>query len=200
MPRRNKPRILVLDRELARQDFAQLEALHFAGRGARQLVDCAHPLRTLVARQQALARFLGGALRGGRIGARGHEKREALQSISIRHRHARRLRDRGLLRRDRFQFAGLHPLAGDLEELVGSALVDVVAIRVAHEEITAAEPAVAELRFSLARKIGIAGGLRRMPDPEEARLSRGWRMAARVAQFNLYPLERGAGAYSIRGA
>src|SRR5262249_40417094 len=77
---------------------------------------------------------------------------------------------------------------------------EVVALGVADEEIATAEPAVAELRFSLARQVGVTASLCRMPDPQHARLAGGGRTAARVAQIDLHTCERRAGAHSIRGA
>src|SRR6058998_1324588 len=55
-----KSGILVLARQLALQDFAQLVALHLAGRRARQLGHGADPSRTFVPRQSQLAGPGGG--------------------------------------------------------------------------------------------------------------------------------------------
>src|SRR6185369_8531278 len=115
-----RPLVIVL--ELALEQLAQLEALYLAGRGARQLGHAADPLGPLVARQ-LLARLAGGGDCLGRLPACGDKEREALEAVGVGDLHACRLAHQGGVRDRLLQFARLHPLAGDLDQLIGTALV-----------------------------------------------------------------------------
>src|SRR5256886_13861191 len=163
-----KSGILVLARQLALQDFAQLVALHLAGRRARQLGHGADTSRTCVPRRSRLAGPGGGPQRLCGRAARGHKQRQASETVRIGHRDAGGFGTRRLERRSALELSRLHPLAGNLDQLVGAALVYEKAVGVLHEHVPRAEPSVAKLLLRLARQIGVAPRLRRMLHPEHA--------------------------------
>src|SRR5258708_25969845 len=95
---REKSEILAFVSPLTLKDFAQLEALHLAGGGARQLFYCAQPFGALVARPYALA-GLGRCLqRGAGVAVAGHEQPQALQAVRAAHVHAGPLVDPRFIR------------------------------------------------------------------------------------------------------
>src|SRR5436853_944791 len=163
-----KSGILVLARQLALQDFAQLVALHLAGRRARQLGHGADPSRTFVPRQSQLASPGGGPQRLCGIAARGHEQRQAIETVRIGYQDAGGLGDRRLERRSRLELSRLHPLPGNLDQLVAAALVFEKAVSVKREHVPRAEPSVAKLLARLLGQIDVAARLRRMLHPEHA--------------------------------
>src|SRR5437016_3954125 len=185
-----KSGILVLARQLALQDFAQLVALHLAGRRARQLGYGADPSRTFVPRQSQLAGPGGGPQRLCGIAARGHEQRQAIEAIRIGHQDAGGLADRRLERRSRVELSRLQPLPGNLDQLVGAALVYEKAVGVLHEHVPRAEPSIAKLLLRLVGQIGVAARLRRMLHPEHAL----------PIEADLDSGERPAGARAVRGS
>src|SRR6267378_6589666 len=139
-----KSGILVLARQLALQEFAQLIALHLAGSRTRQLGHGADPSRTFVPRQSQLAGPGSGPQRLCGIAARGHEQRQAIETVRIGHQDAGGFDDRWLERRSRLELSRLHPLPGNLDQLVGAALVYEKTVSVPHEHVPRAEPSVAK--------------------------------------------------------
>src|SRR5438552_2066211 len=185
-----KSGILFLALERACQDVSKLLALHLAGLRARQLGHGADPSRAFVPRQSQLAGPGGGPQRLCGIAARGHEQCQAIETVRIGHQDAGGLADRRLERRSRLELSRLHPLPGNLDQLVGAALVYEKAVGVLHEHVPRAEPSIAKLLLRLVGQIGVAARLRRMLHPEHAL----------PIQADLDSGERPAGARAVRGS
>ena len=95
--------------------------------------------------------------------------------------------DRGCGERRFLEFGRPYPLAGDLHQLVAAALMYVIALRVAHEDVARAEPSVAKLRRRFVRRIGARapGDAPTAHRPPAA--PRHWETACRCANRPMFP-------------
>src|SRR3989442_11838491 len=91
-----------------------------------------------------------------------------METVRIGYQDAGGLGNRRLERRSRLELSRLHPLPGNLDQLVGATLVYEKAVGVLHEHVPRAEPSVAKLLLRLVGQIGVAARLRRMLHPEHA--------------------------------